>query len=286
MRNISYLAPFLAVYFCLAPSAQAGSPGIDVFPPSVIQGEPLMISVNGVKDASFVRKITLDTDSLSLFSYKNKPTALAGIDLRKKTGRYEIKVELQNGQIIKKIITVGERKKIEEVFGIPQKLGGNTPASQNFMVSTLSSENKDLADLRTGKKVFWKDKFTYPLAKTVITDNYGYLRKTGTYSIAHKGVDFKAEEGTPVKAINRGVVRAARVYRNYGKTVVVDHGLGLMSFYMHLSKIKVNEGELVLPGQSVGLSGQTGYAERPHLHLSVRIGGVSIDPIKFLGLFN
>ncbi|MFA6095419.1 MAG: M23 family metallopeptidase, partial [Candidatus Paceibacterota bacterium] len=69
------------------------------------------------------------------------------------------------------------------------------------------------------------------------------------------------------------------------RTIVVDHGLGLMTFYMHLSKIFVNEGELVLPGQVIGLSGDTGYAERPHLHLTVRIGGVSIDPVRFMGLF-
>jgi len=55
--------------------------------------------------------------------------------------------------------------------------------------------------------------------------------------------------------------------------------------YMHLSESKVNAGELVLPGQVIGLSGQTGYAENPHLHVSVRIGGVSIDPIEFLKLF-
>jgi murein DD-endopeptidase MepM/ murein hydrolase activator NlpD len=54
---------------------------------------------------------------------------------------------------------------------------------------------------------------------------------------------------------------------------------------MHLSRIKVNVGELVLPGQVIGLSGKTGYAEDPHLHISIRIGGISIDPIKFLSLF-
>ena len=58
-----------------------------------------------------------------------------------------------------------------------------------------------------------------------------------------------------------------------------------MSFYMHLSKISVNQGELVLPGQLIGYAGQTGYAEQPHLHLTVRINNISIDPIKFLDLF-
>ena len=86
--------------------------------------------------------------------------------------------------------------------------------------------------------------------------------------------------------MNRGVVRLVRNFRNYGKTVVVDHGLGLFAFYMHLSRIKVNEGELVRPGQVIGLSGQSGYAEKPHLHLTVRVDRISIDAMKFMALFN
>ena len=86
-------------------------------------------------------------------------------------------------------------------------------------------------------------------------------------------------------AMNRGVVRIARTGISYGKTIVVDHGLGLQTFYLHLSKIKVNVGELVLPGQIIGLSGQTGYTDAPHLHLSIRLNGVSIDPMKFMEFF-
>lgn len=86
-------------------------------------------------------------------------------------------------------------------------------------------------------------------------------------------------------AMNRGIVRVVKTYRNYGKVIVIDHGLGLMSFYLHLSKMKVNEGELVKRGQTIGLSGQTGYTLSPHLHLSLRINNNSIDPVKFMELF-
>ncbi|MEK9182015.1 MAG: M23 family metallopeptidase, partial [Patescibacteria group bacterium] len=175
--------------------------------------------------------------------------------------------------------------KIEAPLGIPQKLGGDTKESQDKLVNTLAEENKSLANIRTGKKAFWTEKFTYPLSQIVVTDDYGYSRKTGEYSLAHKGTDFRAKEGTPIMAMNRGVVRIARTYRNYGKVVVIDHGLGLITFYLHFSKIKVNEGELVKHGQMIGLSGQTGYALSPHLHLSIRINNNSIDPVKFMDLF-
>lgn len=281
-------AHFLLIAAAFSPGAIAYATGvasIAVFPASVIQGEPMFVTVEGLDASVSVKNITFDKTSLRIFTYRARPTALAGIDLNKKPGVYEVSVLLSDGQIIKIEINVGERKKIEAPLGIPEKLGGNTQASQDALISTLAAENKSLANLRTGAKTFWKGNFVQPLKEIFVTDTYGYVRTTGPYSIAHKGVDFRAEEGTPVLSVNRGVVRVARRYRNYGNTVVVDHGLGLMSFYMHLSKIKVNVGELVGVGQVVGLSGQTGYAEKPHLHLSVHIGGVSIDPLKFFELF-
>ena len=258
---------------------------VKIFPARVIQGEPLMVVIEGVKNASEVKKITFGAEPLGVFMYQNKPTTLIGVDLRKNPGDYDLVAQFSDGQSIKKIITVGAREKIEAPLGIPQKLGGNTKESQNKLVNTLAEENKILANLRTGKKAFWREDFIYPLSQIIVTDVYGYSRKTGEYSLAHKGTDFRAKEGTKVMAMNRGVVRIARAFRNYGKVIVVDHGLGLMTFYLHLSKINVNEGELVRHEQIIGLSGQTGYTLAPHLHLSIRINNNSIDPLKFMDLF-
>lgn len=276
---------FISVLLSGTLVAFAQTASLSIFPEQIIQGEPILVQINGLTSISSVKKITFDKTILKVFLYQTKPTALIGIDLYKKPGDYELMAELSDGQILKKTITIGKREKIEAPLGIPEKLGGNTTASQNKLVSTLALENQSLANIHTGLKAFWTKKFLSPLKQTFITDEYGYSRKTGEYSIAHKGVDYRAKEGTPVMALNRGVVRIVRTYRNYGKTIVVDHGLGLMTFYMHLSKIKVNVGELVQQGQTIGLSGQTGYAESPHLHLTVRINGISIDPIKFFAMF-
>lgn len=285
MKTFFYSTLFFTPFFFCVSYVGANEIFLKIVPAQVIQGEPLMVMIEGVKGVSEVKKITFEGQSLGVFMYQGKPTALVGVDLRKKTGNYELIVQLSYRQTIKKIINVGAREKIEAPLGIPEKLGGNTKESQNKLVSTLAEENKILANLRTGKKSFWIDKFIYPLSQIVVTDVYGYSRQTGEYSIAHKGTDFRAKEGTVVAAMNRGVVRVARTFRNYGNVIVVDHGLGLMSFYLHLSKIKVNEGELVKRGQKIGLSGQTGYALSPHLHLSIRINNNSIDPIKFMELF-
>lgn len=285
MKNFLYLIFFFAPFFFCASYADANERDLKIIPAQVIQGEPLMVVIEGIKSISEVKKITFDGQSVGIFLYKDKPTALIGVDLKKKAGNYELTSQFSDGQSIKKIINVGAREKIEILLGIPEKLGGNTKESQKNLVATLAEENKSLANLRTGKKSFWTEKFAYPLSEIIVTDNYGYSRKTGEYSIVHKGTDFRAKEGTPITAMNTGIVRIARTYRNYGNVIVIDHGLGLMSFYLHLSKIKVNEGELVKRGQTIGLSGQTGYVLSPHLHLSVRINNNSIDPLKFMELF-
>ena len=285
IKKSFYFSFFIIFFFSFALHTGANGKDVKILPANVIQGEPLMAVIEGVKNISAIKKITFDDQLLGMFMYKKKPTALIGIDLRKKAGSYELMAQFSDGQAIKKNINVGAREKIEAPLGIPKKLGGDTKESQNKLVSTLAEENKILANIRTGKKAFWSEKFVYPLSNIFVTDNYGYSRKTGEYSIAHKGTDLRAKEGTPVAAMNRGVVRIARNFRNYGKVIVIDHGLGLMSFYLHLSRMNVNEGELVKRGQIMGLSGQTGYALSPHLHLSIRINNNSIDPMKFMDLF-
>jgi murein DD-endopeptidase MepM/ murein hydrolase activator NlpD len=280
-----HLPLFLLSFFFLGSSvATASSPTLSLAPTSVIQGEPVLITIEGVAATSSVKSFLYNKKPVGVFLYKNIVSALIGIDLHEKPGTYPVVVTLVDGTVLTTNIAVAERPTIQAPLGIPEKLGGNTPASVGALISTLASENASLEHIRTGLKAFWSVPFRFPLASTTVTDPYGYSRQTGGYSIAHKGTDFRAKEGTPVMAINRGVVRIVTTYRDYGKTIVVDHGLGLMSFYMHLSHIYVSPGELVLPGEIIGASGQTGYAAQPHLHLSIRINGSSIDPMKFFAL--
>jgi murein DD-endopeptidase MepM/ murein hydrolase activator NlpD len=118
-----------------------------------------------------------------------------------------------------------------------------------------------------------------------VTDTYGNSRVTGGSNISHKGTDFRAAVGTPIYAMNSGVVRLTRNMRNYGNTIVIDHGLGLHTIYMHLSEISVDLNQRVEKGELIGKSGDTGYVLGPHLHLTIRINGISIDPEKFMAIF-
>jgi len=87
-----------------------------------------------------------------------------------------------------------------------------------------------------------------------------------------------------VHASNAGQVVLSRELYYEGNCVVIDHGLGFMTMYMHLSKLDVEEGDHVRKGQIIALSGGTGRATGPHLHMSVRWSGEYLDPMKLLAL--
>lgn len=98
----------------------------------------------------------------------------------------------------------------------------------------------------------------------------------------HSGLDVRADSGQPVMASAAGVVLAVEDYFFNGRTVFVDHGNGLITMYCHLKRFNVKVGQKVRKGQRLGLVGQTGRASGPHLHWSVVLNGVMVDPELFI----
>jgi len=130
----------------------------------------------------------------------------------------------------------------------------------------------------------WDGKFAAP-AEASISDVYGSQRIfNGKAQRPHYGLDFRVPTGTPVAAMNSGTVLLARFLYFEGNCVVIDHGQGLLTLYFHLSEIKVKEADSVLRGQEIGLSGGTGRATGPHLHVAVRWQGTYLDPARLMQL--
>jgi murein DD-endopeptidase MepM/ murein hydrolase activator NlpD len=130
----------------------------------------------------------------------------------------------------------------------------------------------------------WSGNFLPPVEARV-SDVFGTQRKfNGEVKSTHQGLDFAVPAGTPVAALNSGTVVLARFMFFEGNCVVIDHGQGLMSLYLHFSQFKVGEGDHVNRGQEIGLSGGTGRATGPHLHIAVRWQGVYLSPATLLGL--
>ena len=147
--------------------------------------------------------------------------------------------------------------------------------------------NKTLADLRlkTEEKFLWTEAFLQLANSKVESEfadvrSYVYKGKKIDQQV-HLGFDLAVGQHTPVMAANDGKVVWAAPLGIYGNCIVVDHGFGLQSIYGHLSEISVKEGEMVKRGQSMGKSGSTGLAGGDHLHFSMQVDGVQVNPIEW-----
>ena len=145
----------------------------------------------------------------------------------------------------------------------------------------------EIAEIQKLKR-HWRDEdaddlqFIQPAAGR-LASRFGLRRFfNGEARAPHSGLDVAIGRGTPVKATARGTVLAVDDYFFNGKTVFVDHGNGLISMVCHLDRIDVQAGDPVSQGQRVGLSGMTSRASGPHLHWSMVLNGVMVDPALFI----
>lgn len=103
----------------------------------------------------------------------------------------------------------------------------------------------------------------------------------------HKGIDFIAEQGTPIRATAGGTILEANTAEsNYGNFVRIQHPHGYVTFYAHMDKLAVKVGEAVGVGQQIGTVGNTGLSTVPHLHYEVLKDGKNLNPRKFFDLKN
>jgi murein DD-endopeptidase MepM/ murein hydrolase activator NlpD len=130
----------------------------------------------------------------------------------------------------------------------------------------------------------WTAPFLRPRASAV-SSGFGTGRTfNGQVTSRHLGVDFRGATGAPIRAANRGVVVLVDTFFLGGRVVYLDHGGGLTTGYLHLSKALVAVGDTVRRGQTIGLVGATGRVTGPHLHWTARYGGLTVNPLDLLTL--
>ncbi len=127
----------------------------------------------------------------------------------------------------------------------------------------------------------WEGAFLLPVTGPVVSP-YGVLSiYQGQVWGFHRGVDIAVPAGTPVHAANGGIVRLAETLPLSGNAILLDHGRGVVSSYLHLSAIQVHVGQRVEKGEVIGAVGATGLALGPHLHWGLQVNGVHVDPLPW-----
>jgi hypothetical protein len=128
----------------------------------------------------------------------------------------------------------------------------------------------------------WEGEFLRPRPGR-ITSGFGNGREfNGQVQSRHMGTDFAGAVGEPVHAAARGRVALVDSFYLGGNVVYLDHGAGLVTAYLHLSRAEVAPGEIVEAGQLIGRVGATGRVTGPHLHWIVRYGSITVDPLSLL----
>ena len=125
--------------------------------------------------------------------------------------------------------------------------------------------------------------FTHPCPGGYISSGFGYrTQPIAGASTNHKGIDFAAATGTPIYAAAAGTVISAGYAGNAGNLLVISHGNGLLTYYMHCNAIYVSAGQRVSRGQNVAAVGTTGNSTGPHLHFQVMLNGTPVNPANYL----
>ncbi|MFH1454142.1 MAG: M23 family metallopeptidase [Armatimonadota bacterium] len=158
---------------------------------------------------------------------------------------------------------------------------------QNYHSKTKDDED-DILDARImtySNERLWKGNFTSPCRGPVVTQLGTRRYHNGEYYNFHKGIDIAAPQGAPVCAAGSGkVVFAKYIPVVYGNTIVVDHGQGVTSLYIHLSKMEVKENQDVKKNQLIGRVGATGTSSGPHLHWGLFVNGEAVNPQCFYNM--
>jgi murein DD-endopeptidase MepM/ murein hydrolase activator NlpD len=213
--------------------------------------------------------------------------ALLGVDLDVAPGPYEVEAVFQYA---------GNRQERRTLaLEVTPKVYPTTRLEVEPKYVELSPENKERAAqdrkrinaayATTATEPYWSDDFIVPIPGVSGGRNFGNRRVFNNQPRApHSGADLTAATGTEILATNRGRVLLTGDFFYNGQAVFVDHGMGVLSMYLHLSDILVEEGQLVERGELLGLAGATGRVTGAHLHWGFKVTGARVDPFTLPGL--
>jgi len=265
-------------------AATGQAPGVTLMPAVVVAGSPELIRVELPASA------TMEGDwlgrKLEFFRGRDGEAwyALAGVDVGAATGPSALRITAHqaNGTTmdLSRSVEIHPAHYRTETLAVAPKFV--EPGAEELARIKAEQELKGKVFSSSAAEPLWSGNFRAPV-RAAATDSFGTRRTyNGELKSIHQGMDFRAATGTTVRAGNGGVVVLARPLYYEGNGVAIDHGLGLFTVSMHLSRIDVHEGEKVSLGQRIGLSGATGRVTGPHLHWAVRWENAYLDPAKML----
>jgi len=275
--GIAFLTSAIIVFFtCITAYAFHA----EISPSEIKPGDAFVIKINDAETSHLPaaslkgRRFYFSRCGESCFA------AIGTVGIRTKPGSYIIKLRVEKKT--KNLQLIVTQKSFTTIkFTLPDK--------QVFLskkdLKRVKKENKKLKQIfQKVSQSHYEGSFILPLENDIST-LFGIKRILNEKWISiHKGVDVTGKEGEEVKASNNGRIALAEELFFGGNTVILDHGLGIYTIYMHLSNFNVNVGEMVSKGDIIGFVGSSGRSTGPHLHFGVKVMNMSANPVSLIEL--
>jgi murein DD-endopeptidase MepM/ murein hydrolase activator NlpD len=279
-RTFLLLAFLFKALIIFSTGACAGDFQAKIFPDTVKPGDAFSVTVTGLESSCRLSGVFREKEILFGDFGDGSCIALAGVGLETTPGSYNVSVR-------------AGRRKIDLEVSVTETTFPTTRITLPKDKVTLSPEDtertaRESARLKaifskiTGK--MWDGNFIMPLNND-ISAAFGVRRIINRENISvHKGVDIRGREGDEIMASNDGKVVLAEELFFGGNTIILDHGQGIYTVYMHLSEAKAGTEDIVSKGEVIGLVGSTGRSTGPHLHFGVRFRDISVNPLSLISL--
>ncbi len=261
-----------ALLLALSPFALHAS-GVTVTK-SVLQGETVRIEASGL-DAVAAR---MNGKPVPLFRQPDGVMlGLMPVKVLGEPGEYDLELLSKDGEVVhSEPVTVGDADfPVQNIVATKQMKSLTTTPDERAAIAALK---KAVTPRR-----YWQDHFRKPTPQCQNSpfgvQRYHNGKPSGNF---HGGLDLRSPAGTPIHAAADGVVKISKVFRLHGGTIGIDHGQGLTTLYIHMSKLAVAEGRRVRQGDIIGNVGSTGFATGPHLHWAVYVHGEPVNPAQWL----
>jgi len=264
----------------------SNKPFVLIYPTSPKKGETIFLDIVSLPQTKIIIDSFSNMEIKPIKISDSHKLAMIPVDIEYPKDEITFTIEIEN----------------QEKYSYSVKLEEPVVRERNLIVKrkkikTILSESEKKELLREAilvskaRKVFTENlyingSFIYPVKEIRNQDLYfGDLRKIifgdGEKKQYHRGIDFGAPWGTKVYAPNNGRVIIADNFKTRGKTIIIDHGYGILTEYLHLSIIRVRKGQYVKKGQLIGNIGSTGFSTGPHLHWSFLVNGVLVNPLQW-----
>ncbi len=265
---------------CAVPVAATPVLMVTVTPAALTQGGAVVVTLRGAPPEGTLR-VRFASRTWPVYQISDRWQTYLGTDPNTYAGLRPLVVELVQPD---ETLVLAHRGVTVRSVIFPRRHITFSPGTAALLDPKLAGEEQ--AKLAAALQVLepaplWTGSFLIPVIGP-ITSGYGvFSYYQGIAQGWHHGVDIAAPEGQVVSAANAGIVRLAEMLPLSGYTVVIDHGMGILTYYMHMSKVDVTPGQRVNKGDLVGLVGSTGLATGPHLHWGVRVNGIYVDPLRW-----